>query len=182
MEPHAKFNLLKQLNIKSIIAAAASNDTQYMTKVGKLTNTMGVELIACMDSVSNPPATGTAANGATSQGMSHVGEFKVAQWRKIVRGMNYSPSPFFCVLLLQLTLRIAEVDSMLTEMLALLFKTMNNESGEVAASVLGFAGAYVNRLKSTKVNSTQVEHLEVFLQIIRNKVRLLFCLLLPFKF
>jgi hypothetical protein len=68
-------------------------------------------------------------------------------------------------------LEIAEVDSMLTEMLALLFKTMNNESDEVASSVLGFAGAYVNRLKTVgKVNSTQVEHLEVFLQIIRNKV------------
>jgi hypothetical protein len=71
MEPHAKFNLLKQLNIKSIIAAAASNDTQFMVKVGKLTNTMGVELIGCMDPVSNPSANGTAPNGVSSQGMSH---------------------------------------------------------------------------------------------------------------
>ena len=72
-----------------------------------------------------------------------------------------------------LTLATAEVDNMLTEMLALLFKTMNNESEEVAASVLGFAGAYVNRLKTAgKVTGAQVEHLEVFLQIIRNKVSL----------
>lgn len=69
---------------------------------------------------------------------------------------------------------------MLTEMLSLLFKTMNNESDEVAASVLGFAGAYVNRLKTAgKVNPTQVEHLEVFLQIIRNKVTYFFSLFAP---
>ena len=71
MEPYAKFNLLKQLNIKSIIAAAASNDTQFMTKLGKLTNTMGVELIGCMDSVSNPPTNGATTNGVSSpQGVS----------------------------------------------------------------------------------------------------------------
>jgi hypothetical protein len=68
MEPHAKFNLLKQLNIKSIISAAGSTDMEFMTKVGKLTNTMGAELIGCMDTATAAPANG-AANGGASHGI-----------------------------------------------------------------------------------------------------------------
>lgn len=67
-------------------------------------------------------------------------------------------------------LAAVEVESMLNEMLALLFKTLNSESIEVASSVIEFAQLYVNRLKTQKVTPTQIEHLQVFLQIIRNKV------------
>lgn len=59
---------------------------------------------------------------------------------------------------------------MLNEMLALLFKALNSDSIEVSSSVLGFAQLYVNRLKTVKVTASQIEHLQVFLQIIRNKV------------
>lgn len=64
MEPYAKFNLLKQLNIKSIIAAAGTNDTEFLVRLGKLTDTMGVELLSCMDTVTS------TSNGVTNGGPS----------------------------------------------------------------------------------------------------------------
>lgn len=70
MEPYAKFNLLKQLNIKSIIAAAGTNDMEFFAKVGKLTDTMGVELLSCMDTVLS--TTNGVQNGAPNHGIYYL--------------------------------------------------------------------------------------------------------------
>ncbi len=71
---------------------------------------------------------------------------------------------------------------MRTEYLAFLFKLLNNESDEVSASVIGFASKYVNLLKPQKPTLVQIEHLELFLQTIRNKVKFFFYFIRYTKF
>lgn len=69
MEPHAKFNLLKQLNIKSILAAAGSDDMDFIAKIGRLANMMGTELLASITPVLS--AANGVANGVSTQGIIH---------------------------------------------------------------------------------------------------------------
>lgn len=120
MDPVAKRSLLKQLDLKSIVSASATNDTSFLVKLGKLVNTAGSELL-----------------------------------------VGLSPGD-----------RDPDI-ALLDDFLGLLFKFMNSESDEVASSVLGFAGLYINRIKQAKQGGQPIpaEHLQLFLQIIRNKMK-----------
>lgn len=64
MEPHAKLNVLKQLNVKSIAAAAASrpDDVEFVARIGRIVNTSGIEILAVVS-----PTVANGVNGAVPQ-------------------------------------------------------------------------------------------------------------------
>lgn len=65
MTPHAKFDLLSQLHVQTIVSLT-SRSTEFIAKIGKLVNAMGVELLGCMDAVASEP--NGVPNGAPSRG------------------------------------------------------------------------------------------------------------------
>jgi hypothetical protein len=61
---------------------------------------------------------------------------------------------------------------MLEDSLILLFKYMNNQDDLVSMATFPFAILYLNKLKSTiELNSKELEHLNMFLQVIRNRIK-----------
>jgi exportin-T len=126
MDPSHKITLLKQLQICSLmetISASAGNNLDFLCKVGRLCNCVGLVTLACLEKGSN-----------------------------------------------------SDAEVLLSDCLTLMLKYLNHSDDQVSWSVLVFALSYLAKLKKMKKSGQQVppvsiEHLKVFLQILRNKMK-----------
>eukprot|EP01113_Clastostelium_recurvatum_P043579 TRINITY_DN7235_c0_g1_i4.p1 TRINITY_DN7235_c0_g1~~TRINITY_DN7235_c0_g1_i4.p1 ORF type:complete len:1068 (-),score=308.25 TRINITY_DN7235_c0_g1_i4:49-3252(-) len=148
MDPLAKLSLIRMLQgmLAIIGAVPATEHPDYMVRLGKLVNLIGSEILLGWDAA--------IAQGQLERAQAELG-----------------------------------LSQLLNDALNLMFRFLNHNNDKVSLSVLGFAAAYIGKLKhiaaqasaavppggaasaSSKLDSVQIEHLSVLLQVLRHKMR-----------